>query len=100
VYVEIVRIAYWIGGKDDGSVFYQVNLVSPSLLGFDRDQRGTLSLDYNLGCGLSEFEAVTALLADAKRFIEWHKEHSEKMLTIVVLAPEEQRDDKEADDAQ
>jgi hypothetical protein len=74
VYAEVVRISYWIGRKEDGSTFYQVNLVRPLNLGFARDQQGTVTLDYNLGAGFSEFEAVAVLLADAKRFIEWHRQ--------------------------
>lgn len=76
VYAEIVRISYWIGRKGDGDTFYQVNVVTPHCIGFDRNQPGTVTLDYNLGAGFSEFEAATRLIADAKEFIEWHrKEH-------------------------
>jgi hypothetical protein len=77
VFAEIVRIDYWIGIKEDGCGFYQVNLVSPINLGFDRSQNGTVSLDYNLGCGFSEFTGVVALLADAERFIKWHRKRFE-----------------------
>src|SRR5438093_265557 len=36
VYAEIVQIEFWIAHKEDGNLFYQVNLVRPSSIGFDR----------------------------------------------------------------
>lgn len=78
VFVEIVRISYWIGIKEDGSEFYQVNLVNPRNYPFRVDQRRTLSLHCSLGCGFSEFEAVMGLLMDARRYIAWHNAYEWK----------------------
>ena len=78
VYAEIVWIEYWISRKEDGNMFYQVNLVSPHNVAFARDQIGTISMNHNESCDFNEFDETRKLLDDVQRFIDWHRKRNKR----------------------
>jgi hypothetical protein len=77
IFAEIIRISYWIARKEDGTTFYQVNLVQPYRIAFDPVQPGAIGISCHFGRQIDDFESVRRLLADAKTFIEWHQKQKE-----------------------
>ena len=83
VYAEIVLVDWWDGYRQDGNVFYRVNLSTPH--GYDRRQVGTISLNDE---GIDDIQSTLDLLADAKKFIRWHKRQEQQRLEALIESAE------------